>query len=67
RVDVDPLSGAQALAGCPRRAPEWFLRGTEPRSVCPRGVYVERNGAPGSGDERGMIERLFDRWFESQL
>jgi penicillin-binding protein 1B len=66
RIDVDPVSGARALLGCPRREPEWFLRGVEPTEVCPRGSYADRSGKPGARDPRGVIERLFDRWFQSQ-
>jgi penicillin-binding protein 1B len=66
RIDVDPVSGARALSGCPRREPEWFIRGVEPTEVCPRGSYADRNGEPRTRDPRGVIERLFDRWFQSQ-
>lgn len=38
-AEIDPVTGALALAGCPRRQPEFFLRGTEPRTVCPDGGY----------------------------
>ena len=38
-AEIDPATGALALAGCPRRQPEYFLRGTEPRIVCPDGGY----------------------------
>ena len=66
RIDVDPVSGARALSGCPRREPEWFLRGVEPTEVCPRGSYADGSGQPGGRDPKGVIERLFDRWFQSQ-
>lgn len=65
RVDVDPVSGARALLGCPRREPEWFHRGAEPTTVCPEGRYVDRS-VEQPRDPRGAIERLFDRWFQSQ-
>ena len=34
-VDVDPETGAVALADCPRREAVWFVRGTTPRATCP--------------------------------
>ncbi|MDJ0786815.1 MAG: PBP1A family penicillin-binding protein [Myxococcota bacterium] len=34
-LDVDPRTGARALAGCPERTREFFLQGTEPSAVCP--------------------------------
>lgn len=34
-AEIDPATGALALEGCPRRQPEFFLAGTEPRRVCP--------------------------------
>jgi len=49
RIDVDPKSGARALAGCPDRRPEFFLEGTGPEETCP-------TRAPGG---RGFFERLF--------
>ncbi|MCZ6781709.1 MAG: PBP1A family penicillin-binding protein [Proteobacteria bacterium] len=42
RVDIEPSSGALALAGCPERRPEFFLHHTEPDETCPRDV-----GGPG--------------------
>ncbi len=38
-AEIDPATGALALEGCPRRQPEFFLRGTEPRTVCPDSGY----------------------------
>ena len=55
-IDVDPTTGALALAGCPARQPEVFLIGTEPEETCPS--WARR---PGRRD-RGVIERLFERW-----
>jgi penicillin-binding protein 1B len=49
RIEIEPSSGARALAGCPERRPEYFLEGTGPTQTCP-----ER--APG---ERGLFDRLF--------
>jgi membrane carboxypeptidase/penicillin-binding protein len=34
-VDVDPETGALALADCPRHEAVWFVRGTAPRATCP--------------------------------
>jgi penicillin-binding protein 1B len=62
RVEVDPVSGARALWGCPRRQVEWFLEGSEPVEVCPRDVYVDRNGQPRRARRR-VIDRIFDAWF----
>jgi penicillin-binding protein 1B len=43
RVDIEPETGALALAGCPERRSEFFLKDTEPTEVCPR------SGGDGSG------------------
>ena len=61
-VDIDPLSGALALAGCPRRVPEYFLRGTEPVMICPE--WASRGRDPRRPGERGptFLERLFEEW-----
>ena len=37
RVAIHPATGARALAGCPERRDEYFLRGTLPDEVCPSG------------------------------
>ncbi len=76
RIEIDPSSGAVALAGCPRREQEYFVEGTEPRVTCPEGGWLVRGdeqlddaarGASGSrGKARsrgGWLDRLFDRWF----
>lgn len=73
RVEIDPVTGAVALAGCPRRTSEYFLEGTEPRTSCPEGGWfgagdatqrgegnADRSGERGEG---GWLERLFDRIF----
>jgi penicillin-binding protein 1B len=49
RVEIDPESGALALAGCPRREAEYFLEGTEPRVTCPEGGWFAERG---EGDAR---------------
>ncbi len=55
RVDVDPLTGALALRGCPRRTSELFLEGTEPTETCPRGVRADRQPSAF----RRTLRRLF--------
>ena len=66
RLEIDPTSGAVALAGCPRRRVEYFLPGTEPTTTCPTWA-----GRPARGEARertggvpGLIQRLFERWLE---
>jgi penicillin-binding protein 1B len=59
-VEVDPLTGARALAGCPARQAEWFLAGTEPLRVCPPGAFLPEDG---SEVPRRLLEKLFDAWF----
>ncbi len=49
RIEIDPTSGARALAGCPEHRAEFFLAGTAPKKTCPRGAK------PRSG----FFERLF--------
>ena len=72
RVEIDPSSGAVALAGCPRREVEYFIEGTEPRATCPEGGWLVHNGDPtpdareSNGKPRpggGWLDRLFDRLF----
>jgi len=50
RVEIDPTSGARALAGCPESQPEYFLEGTVPSETCP---------ARGPDRGRGFFKRLF--------
>ncbi len=50
RVEIDPMSGARALAGCPESRPEYFLEGTVPSETCP---------ADGPDRRRGFFRRLF--------
>ena len=71
-ADIDPVTGALALEGCPRRQPEFFIEGTEPRATCPAGaapvLAVEPNGeeprapTPGAG-RPGFFGRIVDRLF----
>jgi len=62
QADVDPATGALALAGCPERRPEFFLEGTLPEVVCPGGGVVGR-----PGDESPRIRRRFFDWLRRQL
>jgi len=73
RIEIDPATGAVALAGCPRRAAEYFVAGTEPRVTCPEGGWLVR-GESDAGEDRdsdsrgdrrrgGWLDRIFDRWF----
>jgi hypothetical protein len=52
RIDIEPATGARALAGCPESRPEYFLIGTGPTQTCPV-------RAPG---QRGFFNRLFGSW-----
>ncbi|HYB13616.1 MAG TPA: penicillin-binding transpeptidase domain-containing protein, partial [Myxococcota bacterium] len=45
-LDIDPTSGAIALAGCPQRRTEFFLLGTLPARECPEGGMFERATQP---------------------
>ncbi|MFP6640323.1 MAG: hypothetical protein VCC04_08770, partial [Myxococcota bacterium] len=54
-VDVDPETGARALADCPRRQSELFIRGTAPERTCP-----EAEVAP---EQPGVFRRTFQRLF----
>jgi penicillin-binding protein 1B len=73
RIEIDPESGAVALAGCPRREVEFFIEGTEPRATCPEGGWLVRGNDPDGTRDRtnrdgkrgrgGWLDRLFDRWF----
>ena len=61
-IEIDPTSGAVALAGCPTRRVEYFLPGTEPAATCPGWAEPWRStGEPG---ERNIIERIFDSWLD---
>jgi penicillin-binding protein 1B len=62
RVDVDPATGALALAGCPERRPEYFLEGTVPREVCPGGAMADT-----LGDADPAVRRRFFDWLRQQL
>jgi penicillin-binding protein 1B len=55
-VDIDPVTGARAVWGCPERRRELFLEGTLPTEVCPSGALA------GSGD--GGFERTQRRFLD---
>ncbi|MBW2716073.1 MAG: PBP1A family penicillin-binding protein [Deltaproteobacteria bacterium] len=55
-ADVDPVTGARALRGCPDRRRELFLEGTLPEEVCPRGADADL-------DDDGF-QRTQERFFE---
>ena len=54
-VSVDPVSGARALAGCPRNQDEIFIRGTAPVRTCPE--------SQGSDEQPGFFRRTLGRLF----
>jgi penicillin-binding protein 1B len=58
-IEIDPMTGAVALAGCPARRVEYFLQGTEPLDTCPG--WADR-WEPRKG--RGLLERLFETWLD---
>lgn len=46
-LEIDPETGALALAGCPRRSEEVFLRGTGPQETCPAEAVAGEEKKPG--------------------
>ena len=56
-VEIDPVSGALALRGCPERRSEYFLKGTIPETVCPGGKVADADD-PGSA----TTDRSFFDW-----
>ncbi len=59
-VEIDPLSGARALRGCPQHRRELFVRGTAPVETCPPGAAVrDRDRRPGFF--RRTLKGLFGR------
>ncbi len=60
RADVEPATGALALAGCPERRREYFLTATLPERVCPSGEVADADPPPRR--RRGLIE-----WLRRQL
>lgn len=61
QVEIDPMTGALALAGCAERRTEYFIRGTLPVEVCPRGF----SGAV-EGDSPGTRSEFFE-WLRKRL
>ena len=61
-VDIDPVTGARALWGCPERRRELFLDGTLPTEVCPSGAVA---GAGEGGFER--TQRRFLDWLRRHM
>jgi membrane carboxypeptidase/penicillin-binding protein len=78
-LEIDPATGAVALAGCPEHKVEFFLRGTEPVETCPQwragpALPLPRELLPPApparerqraDDEPGLLER-FRRWLERE-
>jgi penicillin-binding protein 1B len=60
-VEIEPTTGALALAGCPARRVEYFLHGTEPVGTCPG---WGQGWNPADGSAPGLLERLFDSWLD---
>ena len=60
-VEIDPETGALALASCPRRREEYFLRGTAPERTCP--VGGERRPEEEEEGFRNWLRRLLGDWF----
>ena len=56
-LEVEPVSGALALPGCPVRRSEYFVSGTEPEQTCPEG-----SRRPAEREGGGLW-----RWFEELL
>jgi penicillin-binding protein 1B len=67
-VAIEPATGAQALDGCPERANEWFLLGTEPTRTCPEGFggWFGQAGdeRPGSRTSPGPATRATRKIFD---
>jgi penicillin-binding protein 1B len=49
-LQINPDTGALAMVGCPKRATEYFLRGTEPTEICSWNDDRERV-QPEAGDD----------------
>jgi penicillin-binding protein 1B len=78
-AEIDPATGALALDGCPRRQPEFFLEGTEPRTYCPgsdfpffargedeRGARDPDRSREQDGADGGAFGRFLGRLFGRQ-
>jgi penicillin-binding protein 1B len=61
-VEIEPATGALALAGCPERRSELFLAGTLPDEVCPLGAVAGER-------DRGFqaTRRQFFDWLRRHL
>ena len=57
KAEIEPATGALALADCPDRRAEYFLPGTLPTLVCP----------DGADRESRRIHRRFMRWLRERL
>jgi penicillin-binding protein 1B len=49
-IDIEPSTGARALAGCPETRPEYFLAGTEPTHICGDGALAQRGSEPDAAN-----------------
>lgn len=61
-AEIEPTSGALALAGCSQRRTEFFLDGTLPRATCPGGAIADLQG-----DDSPQVRRRFFDWLRRQL
>jgi penicillin-binding protein 1B len=61
QIEIDPSSGALALAGCPARRAEYFLPGTGPTMTCPGWAEPWRVDDLG---QPNLVERIFDAWLD---
>ena len=71
-IEIDPVTRAVALSGCPERQSEFFLAGTAPTSFCGDGSSSER--LPGGGVAESPAGRRDDdaggeffRWLRRHL
>ncbi len=61
-ADVDPLTGARALWGCPDRRRELFIEGALPEQVCPSGAVTG-----SEQDGFGQTQERFFEWLRRHL
>lgn len=67
-LEIHPETGAVALAGCPKRVTELFLRGTEPTRLCTRqGASIEPSNLPGDGRQRDQRRPRRERGFWARI
>ncbi len=57
-TDIDPLTGALAVWGCPDRRREFFLEGTLPTEVCPSGAVAGRRESGLQRTRRNFFDWL---------